>query len=151
MITENKLKPIVVYAELTPNPNSIKFVADVLLLEGGTVEYNAKLEAVNCPLASQLFDFTGVKKVFITSNFVTVNKATDIEWFDISNILREFIRGFLMSGEKLFIGSPFDTNHIPEKAVVENLDHALASTNPDANKASAKATAVIKKPTSKKA
>ncbi len=119
MITENKLKPIVVYAELTPNPNSIKFVADVLLLEGGTVEYNAKLEAVNCPLASQLFDFTGVKKVFITSNFVTVNKATDIEWFDISNILREFIRGFLMSGEKLFIGSPFDTNHIPEKAVVE--------------------------------
>ena len=119
MITENKVKPIVVYAELTPNPNSIKFVADVLLLEGGTVEYNAKSEAVNCPLASQLFDFTGVKKVFITSNFVTVNKASDIDWFDISNILREFIRGFLMSGEKLFIGSPFDANHIPEKVAVE--------------------------------
>ena len=115
MNTETKIKPVVVYAELTPNPNSIKFVADVLLLEGGTVEYNSKKEAVNCPLAAQLFDFTGVKKVFITSNFVTVNKANDIDWFDISNILREFVRGFLMSGEQLFIGSPFDLNHIPEK------------------------------------
>jgi len=115
MNTETKIKPVVVYAELTPNPNSIKFVADVLLLEGGTVEYNSKKEAVNCPLAAQLFDFSGVKKVFITSNFVTVNKANDIDWFDISNILREFVRGFLMSGEQLFIGSPFDLNHIPEK------------------------------------
>ena len=121
MITENKIKPIVVYAELTPNPNSIKFVADVLLLEGGTVEYNSKSEAINCPLAAQLFDFTGVKKVFITSNFVTVNKVADIDWFDISNILREFIRGFLMSGEKLFIGSPFDANHIPEKKKEDNI------------------------------
>ncbi len=121
MIAENKIKPIVVYAELTPNPNSIKFVADVMLLEGGTVEYNSKEEAINCPLALQLFDFTGVKKVFITSNFVTINKAADIDWFDISNILREFIRGFLMSGEKLFIGSPFASNHIPlvEKEIKE--------------------------------
>ena len=113
MITENKINPITVYAELTPNPNSIKFVADVMLLEGGTVEYNTKADAVNCPLAFQLFDFTGVKKVFITSNFVTVNKVADIDWFDISTILREFVRSFLMSGEKLFIGSPFDANHIP--------------------------------------
>ena len=115
MITENKARMITVYAELTPNPNSMKFVTDVMLLEGGTVEYASKSEAINCPLAIQLFDFTGVKKVFITSNFVTINKVTDIDWFDISNILREFVRSFLMSGEKLFIGSPFDTNHIPEK------------------------------------
>lgn len=115
MLAENKIKPIVVYAELTPNPNSIKFVADVMLLEGGTVEYSSKTEAINCPLAFQLFDFTGVKKVFITSNFITINKSRDIDWFDISNILREFIRGFLMSDEKLFIGSPFDANHIPER------------------------------------
>ena len=126
MITENKIKPITVYAELTPNPNSIKFVADVMLLEGGTVEYNTKADAVNCALAFQLFDFTGVKKVFITSNFVTVNKVADIDWFDISTILREFVRSFLMSGEKLFIGSPFDANHIPDRKpdiapVIENI------------------------------
>jgi Fe-S cluster biogenesis protein NfuA len=109
------MKPITVYAELTPNPNSIKFVADVMLLQGGTVEYQVKADAVNCPLASQLFDFTGIKSVFITSNFITISKQNDIDWFDITTILREFIRGFLMSGEDLFIGSPFDENHIPNK------------------------------------
>ena len=121
MIPENKTRMITVYAELTPNPNSMKFVTDVMLLEGGTVEYNSKSEAINCPLASQIFDFTGVKKVFITSNFVTISKVADIDWFDISNILREFVRSFLMSGEKLFIGSPFDANHIPERRKEENV------------------------------
>lgn len=109
------MRPINVYAELTPNPNSLKFVADVMLLEGGTVEYQQPAEAINCPLAAQLFTFTGVTKVFIAANFVTVSKAEDIDWFDITNILREFIRGFLMSDEKLFLNSPFEAGHIPGK------------------------------------
>lgn len=109
-------RPLNIYAELTPNPNSLKFVADVMLLEGGTVEYNSKEEAINCPLASQLFDFSGITKVFITTNFVTINKVTELEWYDVTNIIREFIRGFLMSGDPLFIGSPFDENHIPSSA-----------------------------------
>jgi len=116
-------RPLNIYAELTPNPNSLKFVADVMLLEGGTVEYNSKEEAINCPLASQLFDFSGITKVFITTNFVTINKVTELEWYDVTNIIREFIRGFLMSGEPLFIGSPFYENHIPassKKVVVQS-------------------------------
>lgn len=110
------MRPINVYSELTPNPNSIKFVADVMLLEGGTVEYQNAAEAVNCPMAQQLFSFSGVNKVFITSNFITINKDSEVDWFDISTILREFIRGFLMSEEKLFLTSPFDENHIPAQA-----------------------------------
>jgi Fe-S cluster biogenesis protein NfuA len=111
----NTTRPINVYAELTPNPNSLKFVADVMLLEGGSVEYNHRDETTNCPLAAQLFAFSGVNKVFINTNFVTINKDSEVDWFDISNILREFIRGFLMSDEKLFLNSPFDENHIPNK------------------------------------
>ena len=98
---------VTVYAELTPNPNSVKFVANKMLLSNGTVEYLKKDDAINCPLAYQLFDFTGVKAVFITSNFVTITKQKDIDWYDITNILREFIKGFLEGDEKLFIGSPF--------------------------------------------
>jgi len=113
------MRPINIYAELTPNPNSLKFVADVMLLEGGTVEYNHPSEAVNCPLAAQLFAFSGVNKVFITSNFITIGKASDIDWFDITNILREFIRGFLMSDEKLFLNSPLEEGHIPGKKSTE--------------------------------
>ena len=117
------IRPVTVYAELTPNPNSLKFVADVMLLEGGTVEYFSKEDAVNCPLAAQLFDFSGVEKVFITSNFVTITKQADLDWFDITIILREFIRSFLMSGDKLFIGSPFHPDHIPNKKGASNSYH----------------------------
>ncbi len=95
-----------VYAELTPNPNSVKFVADRILLFEGAVEYKSKAETADCPIASQLFDFTGVKGVFITSNFITITKENDIDWYEITNILREFIKGFLNSGEKLFLKNP---------------------------------------------
>ena len=81
------------------------------------MEYPTKESAVNCPLAVQLFSFTGVSSVFITSNFVTINKTPDIDWYDITNMLREFIKGYIQSGEKIFIGP------IEQKA-----DPAIAST-----------------------
>jgi len=104
----NATKVITIYAELTPNPNTMKFVANVMLLEGGVVEYLKKQDAVNCPLAYQLFDFSGIKSVFISSNFITLTKEPSIDWYDITNILREFIRGFLLSDEKLFLSNPFE-------------------------------------------
>lgn len=91
-----------VYAELTPNPNSLKFVTDQILLPEGVAEYKSQQEAADCPLAYQLFDFSGIKSVFISSNFITVTKETDIDWYDITNILREFIIVFLNSGDKIF-------------------------------------------------
>jgi len=97
-------KPVVVYAESTPNPASMKFVASRFLLLEGSVEYTTKESAVNCPLAYQLFGFSGVSSVFITSNFVTVTKNADVDWFELQTIFREFIKGFLESGEPVFIG-----------------------------------------------
>lgn len=95
--------PVEVYAELTPNPNSMKFVSNIMLLDDNTVEYNSKSEAKESPLAFQLFDFTGVKKIFITANFLTITKEDAIDWYDITNILREYIKSFLSGGEKVFI------------------------------------------------
>jgi Fe-S cluster biogenesis protein NfuA len=108
--------PVEVYAEVTPNPESMKFVTSRILLQDETVEYASVEEAVNCPLAIQLFNFSGVKKVFITSNFITITKDPGLDWFDITNILREFIRGFLMSGEPVFIIFP-DSKPSPEKTI----------------------------------
>ncbi|MCX6290379.1 MAG: NifU family protein [Bacteroidetes bacterium] len=96
--------PVIVYAESTPNPASMKFVANTWLLEEGSVEYVSRELAVNCPLALQLFEFTGVSSVFIAGNFVTITKKPDIEWFEIQTFFREFIKGFLESGEKIFTG-----------------------------------------------
>jgi len=124
----NATRVITVYAELTPNPNTMKFVANVPLLEGGVVEYLEKSQSANCPLAYQLFDFTGVKSVFITSNFVTVTKEPAIDWYDITNILREFIRGFLMSDEKLFLANPFESQ--PAPAAPDNQKPVTAAHQP---------------------
>ncbi|NNF01227.1 MAG: NifU family protein [Bacteroidia bacterium] len=98
----SELKHVNIYMEATPNPSSMKFVADQLLLKNGSVEYLTQEEAVNCPLAVQLLKFTGVKSVFITSNFISVNKAEDIEWMEIQSIIREFIRSYLVSGDPIF-------------------------------------------------
>lgn len=111
--------PVNVYAESTPNPSAMKFVCDVMLLEDGVVEYANPAEAAVCPLAVQLFAFSGVKGVFITSNFITVTKESDIDWFEITNILREFIRGYLISGERLFTANPFKTIKQASTPVVE--------------------------------
>ena len=106
--TTETQRVVTIYMEQTPNPEALMFVTNLLLLPEGSVEYTGKEETTYCPLASQLFDFTGVKNVFITSNFVTVTKVTDMDWWEIQNIVREFIRGFLLAGDAIFTKDPFE-------------------------------------------
>lgn len=95
---------LMVYAESTPNPAALKFVVNHYLLEEGSVEYLTPLAAKNCPLAQELFKFDGVASVFITANFVTINKKSEYDWFELMPLFREFIKGYLQSGEKVFTG-----------------------------------------------
>jgi len=101
---EQEKNMIMVYAESTPNPAAMKFVANHYLLEEGSVEYQSPESAANCPLAQELFKFDGVASVFITANFVTVNKKNEYDWFELMPIFREFIKGYLQSGAKVFTG-----------------------------------------------
>lgn len=126
---ETTKKLVEVYAESTPNPAAMKFVVSKTLLAEGVVEYFKKEDARICPLAYQLFDFTGVKSVFITSNFVTVTKTNDIDWYDVMGILREFIKGFFMGDEKLFLGNPFENKiesvPLPEGSNLPTADNEI--------------------------
>lgn len=97
-------KVVTVYAESTPNPASMKFVLNSYLLDEGSVEYTSRSQTSNSPLANQLFGFTGITGVFIAANFITVTKIEGLDWFDLMPVIREFIRGFFQSGEKVFIG-----------------------------------------------
>jgi NFU1 iron-sulfur cluster scaffold homolog, mitochondrial len=94
-----------IYAESTPNPASMKFVLNSFILEEGSVEYTSKEQAKECPLASQLFSFSGVSGVFITANFITITKNTDIDWYELIPILREFIKSYIESEQPIFIGT----------------------------------------------
>ena len=90
---ETQEMPITIYSEMTPNPNTMKFVANKMLVgEDVVAEYLSKEEAINSSeIAESLFDFPFVKGVFITRNFITVSKMTEIEWEDITLELRLFI------------------------------------------------------------
>jgi NFU1 iron-sulfur cluster scaffold homolog, mitochondrial len=95
-------KVITLYTESNPNPNSLKFVADFMLLPEGSVDYPNAQSAENCPLALDLFRFSFVKRVFITANFITVTKAEDLEWMEISPMIKSLIKGYLEEGKPLF-------------------------------------------------
>jgi len=88
--------PFMIYAESTPNPASMKFVANKMLLpQGATAQYNTIGETKNAPLAQKLFEFPFVKQVFISGNYLTVTKADFVSWDDILLETRSFITTFL--------------------------------------------------------
>ncbi len=90
--------PVTVYAESTPNPSVLKFVANKPLASG-IFEFKNIDEAQQAPLAAALFTFPFVKEVFISSNYVSVTKYNVAEWDEISMEVREFIRSYIEDGK----------------------------------------------------
>jgi Fe-S cluster biogenesis protein NfuA len=128
--------PVTVYAEMTPNPTTMKFVANKhLLISGDSVEFNSIKETKGfSPLAEELFQFPFVKGVFMASNFVTVTKTDDISWDFITMELREFIRNWISEGKEVLIKMPTlksnsDTNTETSNKIFEpsEFDDAIKS------------------------
>ncbi len=96
-----KAYPTTIYAEMTPNPATMKFVANRLMIQHDAVaEFMTKAEAKGfSPLAEQLFQFPFVKSVFIAVNFVTITKNDSIAWEYITMELREFVSDYLRNNE----------------------------------------------------
>ena len=70
---------ISIYTEMTPNPETMKFVANKLLYPGKSIDFQDETTAGPSPLAKELFSFPFIKSVFIASNFVTLTKTSDTE------------------------------------------------------------------------
>lgn len=88
------------YLEANPNPNSLKFVADFMIVpEGTSYDFPDLGSAEHAPLAKLLLGHDSVERVFYMSNFVTVTKSPDVEWSEIQIELKEKIKSFLQSGE----------------------------------------------------
>ncbi|HVA98737.1 MAG TPA: NifU family protein [Bacteroidia bacterium] len=105
---ENTLKmPVALYAESTPNPSAMKFVANILLIEeGATAQYQSKAETKDAPLAAKLFEFPFVKNIFFNANYITVTKTDAVSWDDIVFELREFIKQYISEGKKIISELP---------------------------------------------
>jgi Fe-S cluster biogenesis protein NfuA len=93
-------KQIHIYLESNPNPNSLKFVVNEMLVpDGMSFDFPNVESTSNAPLAKELFEYSFVDRVFYMSNFITVTKKDDVEWLEIQGKLKEHIKNFLESGK----------------------------------------------------
>jgi len=97
---EKKKIPVTIYAESTPNPSVIKFVANKNLVSS-ILEFSNIDEAKSSPFAISLFKFPFVKSVFIDKNYVSITKYDVADWNDITMELREFIKNYIENGNDI--------------------------------------------------
>lgn len=90
---------ISIYTEMTPNPETMKFVANKLLYPGKSIDFPDETTAGPSPLAKELFSFPFIKSVFIASNFVTLTKTAETEdWQDVIPTIKQFLKEYLEAG-----------------------------------------------------
>ena len=91
---------ISIYTEMTPNPETMKFVANKLLYPGKSIDFPDQASAKPSPLAQELFSFPFIKAVFIASNFVTLTKTSETEdWQDMIPTVKQFLKDYLEEGK----------------------------------------------------
>jgi NFU1 iron-sulfur cluster scaffold homolog, mitochondrial len=88
-----------IYTEMTPNPETMKFVANKLLYPGKSIDFPDESSATPSPLAKELFAFPFIRSVFIASNFVTLAKTPETNWDDVIPTIREFLKTYLEEGK----------------------------------------------------
>ena len=100
-----KKSPITIYAESTPNPSTMKFVANIKLTEQ-SVSFENIDKAIDAPLVKALFNFPFVKEIFLDENYISISKHDGTAWEEIVMDLRGFIKNYLEE-EKIILGSSF--------------------------------------------
>ncbi|HJT74892.1 MAG TPA: NifU family protein [Chitinophaga sp.] len=88
--------PIIsIYTEMTPNPETMKFVANKLLYPGKHIDFPDEASAKPSPLAVELFSFPFIRGVFVMANFITLTKTPDTDWNDIIPTIKAFLKEYL--------------------------------------------------------
>lgn len=87
--------------KLTTKESIIKFEADQFLVPNGNFEFNNIDDAKTSPLAQELFYLPFVKKVYIASNFIAIERYDIVEWKDVQNEVAEQIEAYLNSGKAI--------------------------------------------------
>jgi len=91
---------ISIYTEMTPNPETMKFVANKLLYPGKSIDFPDESSATPSPLAQEIFTFPFIKSVFIASNFITLTKTNETDdWQDVIPTIKQFLKEYLEEGK----------------------------------------------------
>ena len=120
-------KDVHIYLESNPNPNSLKFVVNEMLIpEGISFDFPDADRTENAPLAKELFQYPFVDRVFYMSNFITVTKKGDVEWLEIQQTLKEHIKKFLEEGKYIIeVSEPEVSNTEEETETVKKIKTIL--------------------------
>lgn len=96
--------PITIYAESTPNPAVLKFVANKKLVTS-MLEFKSIDDTKEAPLAQALFHFPFVKEVFMDENYISIQKYEMADWQDITLEIREFLKNYIEEGKPIYTGT----------------------------------------------
>lgn len=131
MLNIKKMNNVNIYLEANPNPNSLKFVTDRMLVDEGVVKDYPDAESTkDSPIAKKLFSFDYVDRVFIMSNFITITKNNQVHWDNIKLELRNFIKKHIEDGNKIVEIKPqekkkLSSNKEIDKKIINILDEYI--------------------------
>ena len=117
-----------VQTEITPNPNSLKFIPGKVVSRVGSFEVN-KNDNVNNELIRNILSVNGVEGIFLSKDFISVNKYDENSWDDIKHIVISHINEFYASGKEFVINKDLieqneDFDEI-EKRIVQLLEEKI--------------------------
>ena len=117
-----------VQTQITPNPNSLKFLPGKIVSNCGSFEITKK-DNVSNELIRNILSINGVEGIFLSKDFISVNKYDETSWDDIKHIVISLINDFYSSGKELVINKDLnevneDYNEI-EKKIVQILDQKI--------------------------
>ena len=121
-----KQVPVTVYAESTPNPAVMKFVANKPLTDR-VFEFKSLEDTEEAPLAAALFSFAFVKELFFDANYISINKTEKVSWEEVVMEVREFIRSYLAEGKTVVTASSQAQNEQVLQTPIEELDETSQS------------------------
>ena len=117
-----------IYVEANPNPNSLKFVTDRMLLQNNEIkDYPNPKSAIESPIALALFEFKYIERVFIMSNFITITKNDLVDWEEVKLELRNFIKKFIEEDGKII--NPQSSNKTLKSGIEKLLKRFIPEVN----------------------
>ena len=117
-----------VQTEITPNPNSLKFIPGKIVSNVGSFEVTKK-DNVNNELIRNILSVNGVEGIFLSKNFISVNKYEENSWDDIKHIVISHINEFYASGKEFVINKDLNEESVSfdeiEKRIVQLLEEKI--------------------------
>tara|TARA_B100000424_G_scaffold182132_1_gene141014 strand:- start:381 stop:920 length:540 start_codon:yes stop_codon:yes gene_type:complete len=117
-----------IQTEITPNPNSLKFIPGKVVCSTGSFEVT-KNDNVNNELIKNILSVNGVEGIFLSKDFISVNKHDENSWDDIKHIVISHINEFYASGKEFVINKDLNEESESfdeiEKRIVQLLEDKI--------------------------